>query len=116
MATIHLHGDTLEVRFTRAERISGLILRDLRIPTSAVRAAVVVPDGLAATRGIRAPGLAIPGVRKIGTWRRRGGKSIVTVRRGQPAIRFDLAGQRYESLLIGLDRPEELAARLEAHR
>lgn len=113
MATVHLHGDTLEVRFTPAEKISGLLLRDVRIPTSAVRAVELVPDGLAATRGIRAPGLAIPGVRKIGTWRRRGGKSIVTVRRHQPAVRIDLAGQRYESLLIGLDRPEELAAELE---
>ena len=115
MATVHWNGDTLEVRFTPAEKILGLLLRDVRFPTSAVRAVEVVPDGLAATRGIRAPGLALPGVRKIGTWRRRGGKSIVTVRRGQPAVRIDLAGQRYESLLIGLDRPEELAAKLDVH-
>ena len=115
MATVHLHGGTLEVRFTSAEKIAGLLLRDVRIPISAVRAVEVVPDGLAATRGIRAPGLALPGVRKIGTWRRRSGKSIVTVRRGQPALRIDLAGQRYESLLIGLDRPDQLAAELDVH-
>ena len=79
MTTITLHDDVLSVTFTTGEKIAGLI-GDQRVPMTAVRCAEVVPDGLAAARGLRAPGLGLPGVRKIGTWRRPSGTSLVAVR------------------------------------
>ena len=69
-------------------------------------------DGLAAARGLRAPGLGLPGRRKIGTWRRIGERSLVSVRRGQPALRIALEGQRYDTLVSGTDEPAALAAAL----
>ncbi len=56
MTTATVHPDVLEISFTRREKIAGLV-RDQLIPLTAVTAAEVVPDGLAALRGIRAPGL-----------------------------------------------------------
>jgi hypothetical protein len=98
----------LEVRFTRTEKALGL-LRDVDVPLSAVRDVDVVPNGLAATRGLRAPGYSWPGSRKLGTWRRPGYRSLVDVRRGQPAVRVGLVGQRYDELLVGSDDAERLA-------
>ncbi|SET19577.1 hypothetical protein SAMN04488546_1612 [Geodermatophilus poikilotrophus] len=111
MATVTTTPRTLHVSPTRAERVLGL-LRDLEVPLSAVRSVDVVPDGPAAARGVRAPGLGLPGLRLIGTWRGRGGKSLVSVRRGQPAVRVRLTGQRFDTLLLGVDDPAAVAGAL----
>jgi hypothetical protein len=102
MATLQLTPQTLSVRLTRFEKIAGL-LRDLEVPISAVRSVEAVDSGLAATRGLRAPGLGLPGIRKIGTWRGRGTKTMLSVRKGQPAVRVELDGARFDVLLIGAD-------------
>ena len=102
---------TLTISFTTREKIGGLV-RDQQIPLRMVRDVEVVSDGLAAVRGVRAPGLALPGRNKIGTWRSREGKSLVAVRAHQPALKVTLAGHRYSSMLITADAPDELAESL----
>ncbi|WP_456919905.1 hypothetical protein [Geodermatophilus sp. SYSU D00708] len=111
MATVTTTPQTLRITLTTAEKVLGL-LGDLEVPRASVTSAEVVPDGLAGARGLRAPGLGLPGVRKIGTWRAREEKSLVSVRRGQPAVRVRLAGQRYDALLVGADDAAALAADL----
>lgn len=111
MATMSITPEHIEVTFTTAEKIGGL-LRDQRIPRSAVVAVDVVPDGYAATRGLRSPGLGIPGRRKIGTWRSRGRKQLVSVRRGEPAVHVSARGQRYDDIIIGTPDAAILGATL----
>jgi hypothetical protein len=111
MATLQLTPKTLTVRLTRFEKIAGL-LRDLEVPLSAVRSVTAVDSGLEATRGLRAPGLGLPGVRKVGTWRGRGQKTMVSVRTGQPAVRVELDGARFDVLLIGADDAAARAAEI----
>ncbi|WP_116452972.1 hypothetical protein [Blastococcus litoris] len=111
MATVQLTPTTVTVRLTRAEKFWGL-LRDVRFDRAAVREADVVQDPLSAARGLRAPGLALPGRRKIGTWRRRGERSLVSVRRGVPAVRLRLDGARYDTVLISTDDAAALAGAL----
>ncbi|RBY98000.1 hypothetical protein DQ237_03650 [Blastococcus sp. TF02-8] len=111
MATIETGPGALRVSLTGPEKVFGL-LRDIEVPLSAVTSAEAVPSGLSALRGVRAPGLGVPGLRAIGTWRRRGEKTYVSVRRNQPALRLRLAGQRYDTLLVGADDAAEIAARL----
>jgi hypothetical protein len=111
MSTIHLSDDTLTIRLGPLTKLAGL-LRDQVVPLTAVTAVEVVADGLAAARGLRAPGLALPGLRKVGTWRGRGTRRLVDVRRGQPALRLQLRGQRYDELLLGHDDASALADRL----
>ena len=111
--TLRMTDDRLQIRFAPTEKALGL-LRDVDVPFSAVRDVEVVPNGLAATTGVRAPGYAWPWSRKLGTWRRRGHKSLVDVRRDQPALRVLLEGQRYDELLIGSDDAERVAAGLRA--
>jgi hypothetical protein len=109
--TVHVTPDMFTVRLSRVEKVAGL-LRDLRVPLTAVRDVAVVPDGLAAARGVRAPGLGIPGRRKLGTWRRRGGSTYVAVRRGEPALDVTLTGARYARVLVATPDAAALAARL----
>jgi hypothetical protein len=114
MATVTTTPHTLRVSLSRAERVLGL-LRDLEVPRSAVQSVEVVPDGVAATRGLRAPGLGLPGHR-IGTWRGRGEKTLVSVRRGRPAVRVRLTGQRFDTLLLGVDDPAAVTGALTTAR
>ena len=111
MGSILVSADTVTVRLPRASKIAGL-LRDQVVPRDAVTGVDVVPDGLAAARGLRAPGLAVPGRRKVGTWRGRGVRRLVDVRRGQPAVLLRLRGQRYDEILVGADDAAAVAARL----
>lgn len=102
MATMTIEGSALTVGFTRGEKLGGLV-RDLAVPIRDVDRVELVDDGLAAARGLRAPGLGVPGVRKVGHWRWGGRRSLVSVRRGQPAVRLTLHGHRFDELLLGLD-------------
>ena len=111
MPTTQLTATTLTVHLSTGEKIAGL-LRDVEVPLSAIRAVEPVTDPLTAMCGLRAPGLALPGVRKVGTWRARGERTMVCVRRGQPAVRVRLAGQHFDTLLIGDDDAAGLAARI----
>lgn len=113
MTTITVSPERLHIRLSRFEKFAGL-LRDLDVPLSAVRSAAAAPDGLAAARGVRAPGLGLPGYRKVGTWRGRDGKTLVAVRRGQPALVLELSGARYARVVVGSDQPQEYVDRLKA--
>jgi hypothetical protein len=115
MATIDLSPTGLVVKFRRAEKVAGL-LRDLEVPLTRVGDVTVEPDGLRAARGLRAPGLAIPGRRKIGTWRGRGRRTAVSVSTGEPAVRVQLQGARFDELLIGQPDAHEIAERIDRVR
>jgi hypothetical protein len=108
MTTIALSSDTLSVRLTRWEKVAGL-LRDTDVPLAAVRAVDVVPDGVDAARGLRAPGLGLPGIRLVGTWRGRGHRALVAVHGRRPAVRIRLEGERWSELLLGVEDAEGTA-------
>ncbi|GAA2644626.1 hypothetical protein GCM10010399_93200 [Dactylosporangium fulvum] len=111
MGTVTLDADRLRVRLSVAEKVGGLH-GDLDIPRDAIVSAEVVEDGLAAVKGLRAPGLAVPGVTKIGTWLGRGSRRFAVVRRGLPALRITLRGQRYDTVVVSTPDAAALAGAL----
>ncbi|GGK52281.1 hypothetical protein GCM10010126_09720 [Planomonospora parontospora] len=111
MATMTVAGGELVLALGRGEQVAGLH-GDIRVPLSAVREVAVVENPVAEVRGLRAPGLAVPGRTKIGTWRRAGSRSFVVARRDVPAVRVALSGARYDELLISDAAATELAARI----
>jgi hypothetical protein len=113
MSTVTITSGELLVELSPAEKVAGL-RGDLRFPLSAVTAVEVVPDALSAAHGLRAPGLALPGIRKIGTWRGREGSEFVLAARGEAGVRVRLRDQRLASVLLGTPDAEELATRLRA--
>ncbi len=108
MAEIQITDDELRVELTTREKLAGLH-GDIRVPLASVQGANVEADALAAVRGLRAPGLAIPGRTKIGTWRRRGWRGFVVARRGVPAVRMTLAGTTHDELLVSTGDAEAVA-------
>ena len=81
MSSIDVSETSLTIHLSPVERVFG-VLRDQVVPRSAVTGVEVVPDGLSAVRGIRAPGLGLPGRRMIGTWRGRGAKTARSAHQG----------------------------------
>jgi len=103
------------VEFTVADKILGL-LGDFTVPRESVSEVTVHDDPLAAIRGFRAPGLSIPGRRKIGIWRARSYRDAVVVTADMPAIRLCFEGQRYDALLISSPQAARWASSLLEHR
>jgi hypothetical protein len=115
MSSVSLNPSQLTVELTAAEKVAGLH-GDITVPLSAITGVEVVPDALAAAHGLRAPGLSMPGARKIGTWRTGDGAEFVIAGRGQGGVRLSLTGQKLASLLLGDDDAEALAERIRAAR
>jgi hypothetical protein len=112
-ATVTLDDDSRVIRLTAAEKLAAL-RRDVRVPLSQVRGVTVERDAWAAARGLRAPGLAIRGRTKIGTWRSRGCRRLVVARRGVPAIRVTLAGDGDDELLVSAPGADAIAQQIRA--
>ncbi len=113
MAALEVTGKELHLKLTLGEKLAGLS-RDIRVPVASVRDVRVEPDVLAAVRGLRAPGLSIPGRTKIGTWRRRGSRGFVVARAGVPGVRVTLNGPGPDELIVSTPTAESVAERLRA--
>lgn len=114
LAQIRTTADEVTIELTAAERLWSL-RGDVTVPRAAVVAARVEDDALGQVRGIRAPGLAVPGRLKVGTWRGRWGKDLVAVRRGEAAVVVELDGEPWRRLVVsaGRDRAEAAARALQ---
>jgi hypothetical protein len=102
MTTITITDETVDVTLTRAEKVWALH-GDLRIPRSQIRAVEALDEPLPAPRGLRAPGLALPGRVKLGTWRSPRSRQFVAVRRGVPGVRLHLTGNRYDHVVLSVE-------------
>lgn len=115
MAVLRLTPTTVVVEFTTAEKILGL-LRDVTVRRDQISEATVHGDAMAVARGFRSPGLAVPGRRRIGTWRRSGRRAAVAVTAGIPAIRLRLRGHRYDEVILSHPSAADWAAALRPAR
>ena len=112
MSTIRLDPATLTVQLTAWEHVFAL-RGNVTVPRADIVSAVVVADALAAARGVRAPGLGAPAIRKVGTWRSRGSRTLVSVRRGQPAVHIRLRpSSDWDALLVGCDDAATLVTQI----
>ena len=109
MASIQLKDEELVVRLTTPEKLASLH-DDVRVPSRAIKKVAVEPRPLEAVRGLRAPGLSIPGRTKIGTWRRFRHRGFVVARRGVPAVRLRLTHGPYDDVLVSTRDAEATAA------
>ena len=101
------------MRLTRREKVAAA-RGDLRVPLAAIRDVQVSPDALAAARGVRAPGVVIPGRSKIGIWRGRGRRDFIVARRGVPALCLKLDGGRHNEVIVSSPDAETIADEIRA--
>lgn len=111
MATLDITGDEVAVRLTSLEKLWSL-RGDVTFPRDAVAGTERFDNGMDAVRGIRAPGLGVPGRRAVGIWRRKGSKELVIAKRGQPAVRIELTGEPWGAVVLGTDDPAAVEAAL----
>jgi hypothetical protein len=102
--------DEVHVRLSRGEKIGGLH-GDLTVPLSQVRDVEAVAEPYRFVRGIRAPGLGVPGRTKIGTWRSQGRKTFAVARHGKPGVRIRLQDNTFDQIVLSVpDGPGLVAA------
>lgn len=89
MARILVTDSTLEVRLTGLDGLWAL-RRGITVPLSSVRGATADPGAAAEPKGVRAPGLHLPGVAAVGTFHRGGDKTLYAVRSGRRTVVIEL--------------------------
>lgn len=112
MATISTSEDSLTVELTPAEKL-WCLRGDVHLPRQVVERVRPTRDPFGEIRGIRAPGLGLPGLAAIGRWRHRRGQDLVIVRRGDEAVVIDLTdGGPFRRLLVGVPDADRAASDL----
>ncbi len=110
MAKVAVTRSNVTLSLTPLEKVGGLI-GDLTVPRNAVVSATAVENGFKALRGLRAPGLGLPWVRAIGTWRGKGYKDWVSVSKG-PALVLELKNQKFARAVVSIADASKVAAEL----
>ena len=105
MAHLQIDEHSLVIVLSPKERIQAFH-GNVSVPRSAVADVRVVPDGMHEVHGIRAPGTALPGVTKVGTWRSAGATTFAACHGHAPAVVIDLTGESYDRLVVTVQDPE----------
>jgi hypothetical protein len=109
MACVSVDVDRVRVSFTTREKILGIV-GNLDVPVSSVVSASEVRSWRE-VRGWRV-GLGLPGYWLLGTWRSKGHKQLVALRRDVPAVRLTLRGEKYDEVLVETPDPAAILSRL----
>jgi hypothetical protein len=117
MADVTIDDAALQIKLTVPERVFSLHGGSVVIPRGDIRGVRVVRDVLGQIRGLRMPGAGVPGRSAIGIWRGmldgRPFHDFVLIRSPGPGLVITTAGD-YDRVLLGHERPEELAGQLGA--
>jgi pimeloyl-ACP methyl ester carboxylesterase len=108
MARLVVGDGVVRVELSRGEKIAGL-LPDLNMPATAVEDVQVLKDGFTGVTGVRAPGLALPGRVRIGTWRGSRGNTFAVVHQGKSAVQLTLKDQKYCRVVVEVEDVEDAA-------
>ncbi|MCW2135189.1 alpha/beta hydrolase [Arthrobacter sp. VKM Ac-2550] len=108
MARLVVGDGAVRVELSKGEKIAGL-LPDLNMPATAVEDVQVLKDGFTGVTGMRAPGLALPGRVRMGTWRGSRGNTFAVVHQGKPAVQLTLKDQKYRRVVVEVANVEDAA-------
>ena len=98
MNDVSIEGTDLVVDQTGLDKLWGLQGR-LRIPLAHVRGATADPGAATEPRGVRAPGLHVPG-RSVGTFHRDGEATYWNVDASRENVVIALDGERFARLVL----------------
>ncbi|SQD97454.1 MULTISPECIES: hypothetical protein [unclassified Parafrankia] len=115
MARLVIADGRIDVALSLLERVAALH-GNVSVAVDDVLDVNAVAKPLREVRGWRAPGTAAPGIGALGTWRYRGGKDFVALRRfRQPAVIVTLRpGRGFRRLVVGTPDAEHVAATIRA--
>ena len=107
MAHIDITHDRLVVRLEGLRRLWGLN-RGFNIPLEHVRGATLDSGIFREPKGLRAPGLHLPGYVAIGSFRRNEEWTFWEVKTADRAIVIELADERYSRLVLECSDPRSV--------
>ena len=111
---VTLDNDRLVVEPQGLDKLWGL-RRRIEVPLTQVRGATYDPEALHAAKGMRAPGLALPNVKWVGTFRRHGQRTYWNVRRGGQTVVIELdPTAHFARLYLTVEDARALADRINA--
>jgi hypothetical protein len=111
MAKLLVYDDLVTVSLSAIEKAEALH-GEVSVPRAAVVSARVVPDGMDEVHGLRMPGTGLPGVIIVGTWRDKERVTFAVCHGRRPAVVLELAGQPYDRIIVTVENPDEVVARL----
>ena len=112
MAQLAMDASGVRVALTRGDRWAALLRRDVTAPWSSLRDVEVVAEPTRLVRGLRAPGLSLPGRTKIGIWRKSGQKTLAVTSKGQPGLRLRLTDHSYDQIVLSVPNGAALAEQI----
>lgn len=89
MARVEVHGDRVVIRLAASEKFAAMHRSDITLERAAIASAVITEDPWVWIRGVRAPGIYVPGKLAVGTWRHSAGRDFVLARSGRGAVVID---------------------------
>ena len=110
MNSITITPETVTVEPLGLDKLWSL-RRRLEFPADHVRGATFDPGASSEPKGLRAPGLAIPG-KWSGTFHRDGEKSFWNVTAPDRTVVIELAGEDYDRLYLTVDDPRTVVDRI----
>ncbi|MGX5695434.1 hypothetical protein ACWKWP_04480 [Agromyces soli] len=106
MNSITVTPDRLVVEPLGLDKLWSLRNR-IDVPVAHVRGATIDPGVSAEPKGVRAPGLAMPG-KWAGTFHRDGERVFWNVSSPDPTIVIELTGEHFDRLVLSVERPREI--------
>jgi len=112
MVEIDIRGGTLHLEVKGMDKLWAL-KSSLDVPLAHVRGVRRDPEiARGWYKGLRAPGMHIPGVIAAGTFYRDGKRVFWDVHRAENTLVIELADERYDALIVEVADPDATAARI----
>jgi hypothetical protein len=112
MAHLLITDDAVTIDMSRGERLEAAH-GDQTFPRSAISGVRAVPDCIAEVHGLKWSGTELPGLR-VGSFHGDEQVTFAVCHGHHPGIVIDLADCKYDRLVLTVENPEEIAARLSA--
>lgn len=113
MARVTLDDQNLVVEIEGMDKLWALKSR-LVVPLDKVRGVTADAGAVKEPKGLRAPGLHVPGVVVAGTFHHDGERVFWDVHDPAQAVVIELAEQRYARLVVGVADPRATVALIES--
>ena len=101
MVTLLLDSERLEVVLSPIERAVSFRRGNIHVAREQIAKVMLTDDAWIWLRGVPSPGIAVPSVVAIGTWKSGTGLDFAVIRGRRPSIVIDLEGHDdFERLLV----------------
>lgn len=112
MASLRVHPDRLEIHLTPAERTLSLRRDDIVVQRENIRSVAITDDPWTWIRGIHSPGVEVPLLLAVGTWKFHGGKDFLAVKGKRQAVVIDLVDEEFARVVLSTQHAVNLIASL----